>query len=325
MKLSIIVPVYNVEEYILECVQSLCNQTLKDIEIIVVDDGSTDNSINIVKEFKDKRIKIVTQQNGGLSSARNTGMKVAKGEYITFVDSDDYIGIKTAYEEMYNIAIRENSDIVAGNCLWYYSEEKKYKMDRKMTSFCKSPMQSEEFFIQCLKTKRVYVPVWLNIYKRNLLIDNNLYFKQGIYHEDEEFTPRVLLMAELVSIYNKEFYIYRQRENSITNSSKLNMKRGFDVLRISLELKKLADNINNDELKVEFKNYLCYIALDAIYKYKMKNIDCNVKKMINETSNTLPRKIKSYALQIDERLYFTLETGLRILKNPQNSHKSNSV
>ncbi|ALP91656.1 glycosyltransferase [Clostridium butyricum] len=313
MKLSIIVPVYNVEKYVKKCIESLCNQTLKDIEIIVIDDGSKDNSINLVKEFKDERIKIIIQKNGGLSSARNAGIKVATGEYITFVDSDDYIKFETAYEEMYNIAIEENSDIVAGNCIWYYSKEENYKMDRDMSVFCSSPLKAEDFFIKSLKTKRVYAPVWLNIYKRNLLINNNLYFKEGIYHEDEHFTPIVLLNSNLVSIYNKEFYVYRQRENSITNSG-LNLKKAFDLLDICLEIQKLESKIENNELKIELRKYIYYMILNTIYKYKITNVDYNIKNIIKKNSITFSMKIKSLALQIDERVYFSLESIVRNIK-----------
>ena len=104
IKLSVIVPVYNVENYVSECIESIVSQTLKEIEIIVINDGCTDNSIENIKKIKDKRIMIVDKENGGLSSARNRGIKEAKGEYIIFIDSDDFLKYDNALEDIYNIA-----------------------------------------------------------------------------------------------------------------------------------------------------------------------------------------------------------------------------
>lgn len=312
MKISIIVPVYNVQEYIYECIESLCNQTLNNIEIIVINDGTKDKSVEIVKEFKDTRIRIISQENAGLSAARNAGVRIAKGEYITFVDGDDFIAFYEAYEEMYNIAIKENSDIVAGNAIWYYSKEKKYSMPMNSSMFSKSPMNSEEFFMSCMKSNKIYAPVCFNLYKRNLLIDNYLVFKEGIYHEDEEFTPRVLLKANKVSIYNKDFYVYRQREGSIMNSnSNLNSKKGTDFLSIYMSLEEVFDDIKNEELKYLFKRYLTRIAIDKIYMYKLKKISTEVKNSINRNSVTKGIKIRSLILNINESLFLFIETIYR--------------
>ena len=124
-KVSVIVPVYNVEKYIDKCLESLVNQTLKDIEIIIVNDGSTDNSIKIVEEYKEKyknKIIYLEKENGGLSDARNYGIQYAKGEYIAFLDSDDYVDRKM-YEKLYNKAIENNSDIVECDFYWKYTNK----------------------------------------------------------------------------------------------------------------------------------------------------------------------------------------------------------
>ena len=125
-KVSVIVPVYNVEEYLERCLDSLVNQTLKDIEIIIVNDGSTDGSKEIIQKYlnKYKNIVYLEKENGGLSSARNYGIPYAKGEYIGFVDSDDYVEI-TMYENMYNKAIEEKSDMVECDFIWEYPNKKR--------------------------------------------------------------------------------------------------------------------------------------------------------------------------------------------------------
>lgn len=312
-KISFIVPVYNVQKYIKQCVESLCNQTIKDIEIIIVDDGSEDDSIKIIKQFNDKRILIISQENRGLSAARNAGLEIANGEYIAFIDSDDFIGDNKAYEEMYNIAINEKSEIVAGNAIWYYSEEKKYTMLRDKTLFFKSPMDSEQFFISCMKSNMVYAPVWLNLYKRSILVNNNIWFKEGVYHEDEEFTPRVLLKANKVSIYNKTFYIYRQRGGSITNSN-LSFKKGMDFLEICLQLENILSDIRNDELKFLFKKYLAGMSIEQIYKYKFKEIPLEIKGVIKRNSVTKGLKVRSKLINISPQLFLFIEYIYRNIK-----------
>lgn len=305
-KLSIIVPVYNVEDYIEECIESLLVQTLENIEIIVVNDGSKDDSMKIVEKFNDERIILVNRKNGGLSAARNTGLKIAKGEYIAFVDSDDFIGDKNAYKEMYEIAKEEKSDIVAGNALFYYSKDNVNPMIRDNCFYQKSPMNNEEFFIQSLKTKRIYAPVWLNIYKRSLILDNKLLFKEGIFHEDELFTPQALIKANQISIYNNDFYVYRQREGSIINSGK-NGKKGEDKLKIVIELNELIKEIHSKELKNIFSNYLIKFAIWGIYTNRVKKVPNELKEIIKGTEIDNRILFKSKLINISPIIYLYYE------------------
>lgn len=314
IKLSIIIPVYNVQDYIRECIESVLNQTIKEIEIIVVDDGSLDNSMKIVNQFSDNRIKIIRQENKGLSSARNAGISIAKGEYIAFIDSDDFIIHNKSYEEMYNIAIKEKSDIVAGNCIWYYSKEKYFDLYRDMSSFNHSPMNSEEYFISCLKTDRIYMPVWLNIYNLDFIRQNNLYFKEGIFHEDEEFMPRVLIKAKKVSIYDISFYAYRQREGSIMNSEK-NIKKCNDIMDICIEIYKLSEKIENEELKRLLIRKSILTIQDTVYKYRYKNISNEIRKILLNKSIDKSLKVRSFFMIYNIELYFKIEKMIRLLKN----------
>lgn len=314
MKISVIVPIYNVEKYLSECLNSIINQTYENLEIILVNDGSTDKSLEICKRYEkiDSRIKIISKENGGLSSARNIGIKNASGEYISFVDSDDFIEVNTAYEDMYNIALEEKSDIVAGNAVWYWSQENKNVQPRDMSLFSYSPMMAEDFFLASLKSGRIYAPVWLNLYNKDLIINNNLYFKEGIYHEDEEFTPKALLKSNRVSIYNRNFYIYRQRNGSIINS--FNCKKDLDKLNICINLEKEIKNIKNNELKIYFKNYITEIAIDIIYKCELKDISKEVKDFINRNAVRKNIKIRSNILNLNSSLYINLEKIYRKLR-----------
>lgn len=175
--LSIIVPVYNVENYVEECIISLINQTIQDIEIIVVNDGSRDNSINLIKKINDSRIKILDKVNGGLSSARNFGLKNANGKYIAFVDSDDFISIKTAYQEMVELGENNDLDIVVGNANRYYNNSKIVAMNKENQIFNEVIVGNGYYFKYCVDNRRVFAPVWQSIYRTEFILKNELFFK----------------------------------------------------------------------------------------------------------------------------------------------------
>lgn len=304
IKLSIIVPVYNVELYIEQCITSLLKQTMKEIEIIVVNDGATDKSIDLVKSFHNSQIKIINQSNQGLSAARNKGLKYAKGEYIVFVDSDDFIRFDNAFEEMYNIGRDNNSDIVCGNAIKYYSDEKYNKLNYDFESDLSTNLSGTDFLSYSLIKNRLFVPVWLYMYKREFLNLNSLIFKEGIYHEDEDFTPRVFLNNPKISIYNKCFYVYRQREGSIMKNNDFLYKRALDVLDLSMELNKLFKNIENKNLKCLYMNYLAELVLSHIDSVKMNKIPFYIRKFVFFYVKNKSLKIKSLILLINLKLYY---------------------
>ena len=304
--LSIIVPVYNVEKFIKECIESLIKQSLKSVEIIVVDDGSLDNSINIVNSFSCEKIKVIHKENGGLSSARNAGIKVATGKYIAFVDSDDFISSSTAYEDIVNLLEKNNGDIAVGKGSWYYNENKIIPMNKDNSIFMKEQLSNEEYLIESIKQKRIFVPVWLNIVKASLIIDNELYFTEGILHEDELFSPQLFLKAKKVILYNKEFYMYRQREGSIMNSKNNRSKRLQDSIYICEELSKVSRTIENNKLKEEFKNYIAYLGLCSIYNVKGK-MPKVIKALIKENSSRKSLRRSAFFLNINENLYYGYE------------------
>lgn len=315
MKISFIIPMYNVEEYIEECIYSILFQSINDFEIIIINDGSTDNSLKKVELIKDNRIKVITQKNKGLSAARNVGIKVAKGEYIAFVDSDDFILNKYAYEKMIQIAENEKSDIVHGKALLYINEAEKDKLFIEPTSvFRKTSISSEEYFLNALKQKKYTAAVWLNLYRRDILVKNKLMFTEGIFHEDEEFTPRVLLKAKKISLYKEPFYGYRQRVGSIMNNNINNNKKGNDIIFI---IEKFINNIyeiKNESLRKQFINHLTIMLIDTIYKYN----DLYIKKEIIEflKKNIESKKLltRLIMIELNRKLYLKLENINRKLR-----------
>ena len=211
-KVSVMIPVYNVEKYLSECLDSVVNQTLKDIEIICVNDGSPDGSAKILEEYaqKDNRIKVITQENQGLSEARNTGLKIASGEYIAFLDSDDYIDLKF-FEQLYKRGIESNSDVVVCENIYRFSGNKQ-KLFLKVNKEVETTVLKEKF--ECL-----YLPEYCyacnKIYKRECLTER---FLKGINFEDVYFTSNVLKQCQKLSVAAGVSYYYRIVSNSIVNT-----------------------------------------------------------------------------------------------------------
>ena len=219
IKVSVIVPIYNVENYIKKCLESLVNQTLNELQIILVNDGSKDKSGNIAKEYADKfpeKIIYLEKKNGGLSDARNFGIPYAKGEYIAFLDSDDYIDLN-AYETMYNKAIEEDSDLVECNFIWEY--DNKIKKDVRIEYSNKKEMLA---FIR--------VVAWNKLIKRKLIVDKNILFPKGLRYEDVAFFYQLVPYLNKVAFVKKCFIHYVQRKDSIANTQNIRTKEIFKVL-----------------------------------------------------------------------------------------------
>lgn len=262
-KVSVIVPIYNVEKYLEKCINSLLSQTLEDIQIILVNDGSKDNSGNIAKEYEKNnkdRVIYVEKENGGLSDARNYGLKYATGDFIAFLDSDDYIE-KNAYEEMYNKAIEENADYVECDFIWEFpnkirvDKQYPYKNKKEMLSF-------------------VRVVAWNKLIKRQLIIDNNLEFPKGLRYEDVEFTYKLIPFINKFAYVDKSFIHYVQREGSIANVQNERTAEIFTVLDNVIEFYK-KNNIYEkyrDELEYNYAKYLLCSSLKRMCKIKDKTI-----------------------------------------------------
>lgn len=262
-KVSVIVPIYNVEKYLEKCINSLLSQTLEDIQIILVNDGSKDNSGNIAKECEKNnknRIIYVEKENGGLSDARNYGLKYATGDFIAFLDSDDYIE-KNAYEEMYNKVIEENADYVECDFIWEFpnkirvDKQYPYKNKKEMLSF-------------------VRVVAWNKLIKRQLITDNNLEFPKGLRYEDVEFTYKLIPFINKFAYVDKPFIHYVQRKGSIANVQNERTAEIFTVLDNVIEFYK-KNNIYEkyrDELEYNYARYLLCSSLKRMCKIKDKTI-----------------------------------------------------
>ena len=274
-KVSIIVPIYNVEKYLERCIGSLIGQTLDDIQIILVNDGSTDNSGEIAKEYAIKyqdKIIYLEKENGGLSDARNYGLPYATGEYIAFLDSDDYID-KEAYKAMYDKVKQENADYIECDFIWEYpnkiKEDKRieYKNKKEMLAF-------------------VRVVAWNKLIKREVIEENNLGFPKGLRYEDVEFTYKLIPHLNKVSYIDQCFIHYTQRENSIANVQNARTAEIFTILDDVINYYKENEFYKEyeDELEYNYARYLLCSSLKRICKIQDKETRT---RLINETWNKL--------------------------------------
>lgn len=233
MFFSVIIPVYNVELYLQDCLDSVHHQTFADWEAVCVNDGSTDSSAAILAEYveKDIRFKMIAQVNGGLSAARNTGIKEAKGDYILFLDSDDWLepnALETIAKAL------NNEDMLCFSGRRFFEEANRFNpADELLEKVYESGM---DYYNEnaLLPHDFAFVCVVLRAYKRSFLLENNLRFEAGIFHEDNLFTPLSCYFAKNVRVVNACLYNYRIRANSITTTADLRRLR--DLMGIANRL-----------------------------------------------------------------------------------------
>lgn len=236
--ISIIVPVYNAKKYLNKCVDSILNQTYSKLECILVDDGSTDGSSEICDFYgeKDKRVKVIHQRNMGQSAARNTGIKTATGTYICFVDNDDSLPDVNTLLEMKK-AIGE-SDILIADKEIFKSEQDKIN---RLAEYYNPQMAG--YLCALLKSGQYKGTVWSKLYKKNVFVDNNIWFSGNLICEDEELSPRLFDKIDRISFLNRKCYERYRNPKSQTNTmdERTFFRKSQDRLEVALRLKKYFD------------------------------------------------------------------------------------
>lgn len=269
-KVSIIIPVYNVEQYLEKCLDSLISQTLKDIEIICINDGSTDNSLEVLNDYakKDNRIKIISKENEGQGIARNLGIELAQGEFIGFVDPDDWVEPEM-YEIMYNQAKKLSSQVVICDYKKYFEDDNKYcdvNIFRKAVSLTKSKAvkfrQEENIDKNLLDGTLLISPayIWNTIFETDLLKNNDIKFSDLRCYEDVMFVLRTRVLAQNISYINKSFYYYRIRK---TSTLRANDKRYIDLVNV-IELVK--DYLTEQNLLEHYHYNFDYFCVSNVYR-----------------------------------------------------------
>lgn len=252
MFFSVIVPIYNVEKYLRECVDSILSQTFGDFELILVNDGSKDSSGAICDEYaeKDSRVKVIHKENGGLSDARNAGNAIAQGEYVVYIDSDDYVDGNDFLEKIYEKA-QIGADIICYKFRKYFEDSKSFsKCDYAFPNLQQYETLAERINY-LVKTNSFYCSAWSKSIRFSLLKDNNINFEKGLLGEDQEWYYHVLLKAKSIDGIDKDYIVYRQRANSITTSWR--MKNLTDCIYV---VDKWQKQILEAEIDDEYKNAL---------------------------------------------------------------------
>ncbi|MCD7791352.1 MAG: glycosyltransferase [Bacteroides thetaiotaomicron] len=284
MNFSIIVPVYNAEEYLRECVNSLLGQTLDKIEIILIDDGSTDKSGIICDSLADeyKNITVIHQKNQGQSVARNVGIRAATGKYIMFVDSDDYI-VSNSCETFFKCAEQSGADIVWGDML----NDKRNKARLEIAS--DSTVSTHEFLKKTITTGTYDIVPWIKIYRRTFILTNELFFFEGVFYEDQEFTLRLLLTDGLIKKIDFPFYYYRENASSTTHTQSL--KKGMDCINV---INRMAEDINSVCLNEETKQVAYNIVGMSVYHMSQVYLKMG-KAERNQLQGLFDKRLRSYA------------------------------
>lgn len=296
-KVSVIVPVYNVEPFLEQCVDSILSQTHSNLQIILVDDGSEDRSGLLCDRLleKDSRIEVIHKLNGGLSSARNAGLEVVIGDYVSFIDSDDFIDT-TMYEQMLNVFGKSNCDIVGCAINRYYYKESIYKpyihyhYTKYLTDFTQTELARLHILCQ------IDCSVCNKLFKHEVIIEER--FKEGVTNEDFLFFYYLYKKVRKMTYLNVPLYFYRYTEDSISNS--LN-QRSFDIIDNGLEIQKDIGSNTIEGLKIAIDRYLyamCFAYCFAV-RYKCEKVE--FKERYDQMFDLLMNNLKA----ITSNPYFT--------------------
>lgn len=293
---SVVIPVYNVDQYLHQCVDSVLSQSYKNIEVILVDDGSTDESGRICDDYAacNDSVIVIHKENAGLSEARNTGLSNASGEYISFIDSDDWIEFNNC-SEMVELSLKHDSDFVFSDGLCFEDSEKKYNI--KQSYKRKKQYASDkgiEVFRELQKNREFQCAVQFYLWSTSFLKKNRLLFYPGILYEDMLFTFRAFLYADNVSHCHKPLYHRRYRKGSIV-TSKITSRNFLSACTVYREVSESSYSQDN-----ACDSYCSRCAMKAIELYK--SLSKYEKKICSEKYDVLKAQIKANKFHNDRAL-----------------------
>ena len=246
MKFSVILPVYKVEKYLRPCVDSILNQTYKDFEVILVDDGSPDKCPEICDNYarKDSRVKVIHKPNGGQADARNVGLEAAQGEYICYIDSDDFLADNNVLQ-LLSEKTETNPDIVHYKFKEWFENDGHIADCRFDYNVPSEGRTMAEIYCDLVDKDAYYNSAWSKIIRRNLLIENNIRFEKGIVGEDNEWYYHVVMVANSLVLVDESLYIYRRRQGSTTTTT--TRKNLLDQLYVLDKWEKILQEKRNDD------------------------------------------------------------------------------
>lgn len=289
-KISVIIPVYNVEEYLEKCLESVINQTYKNLEIIIVDDGASDICKQICEKYeqKDKRITVIHTPNQGIASARNTGIKNITGDFIGFVDSDDIVH-KTMFEELYNCIKEKQADIAICQYEPFYAEKKIIEKNEENEQI--QEYQNEDGIKELLKDNKIASHLWNKLYKKELWKD--IYFPEGKTLEDIAVMYKIFAKSNKIECMDKKLYYYRQRGTSILGNVNEKLIQDFaEIVQIRSEDLQVQYPMLKKEIAYNKINILLRLHLITVRKKELYNSEF-MKKQYQELCR-LTKKYSSY-------------------------------
>lgn len=311
MKFSIVVPVYNVEKYIRKCIESIITQTYQNFELIIVDDGSTDYSGKICDKYINKsNVKVFHKKNGGASSARNYGIKKSKGEYLMFIDGDDFLYDVNCLEELNKIINNSNVDIIQYKMIYYYDKSKKFK---KLPDIVKLEQNTLVEKLDYLNTHgQLSISACDKIVKSSIIKNNNIYFNENIRAEDIDWSLNLYLYAKSLKILNYDIYVYRQqREGSFTNKiNSYGINSLFEVINYWYKYK-----YANKRIRDIYFNYLAYQYVILLTVSNKNNTNKTKSKEILKLKSLL-KYDKNFKVKYSRKVFdlFGINLGIKILK-----------
>lgn len=309
MQFSIVIPVYNVAPYLHECINSVLTQNFTDYEIILVDDGSTDNSPTICDEYAGKysQIKVIHKTNGGLSDARNFGIRKAQGNYLMFLDSDDFWKGKNVLSEIHDIIRENNPDIIIHELSSFYDLEKIIPRKFKDEGVQKKSYDFKRDLKGLVNNDIYYATACNKVIKTSIVKENNIEFPKGKLHEDVVWCADIIHYINNYALYSNPFYYYRkEREGSLT--VQIRPKNIIDLIDIISEKEPLLSKINGG---LSYLSYNYYIYLNSVNLLEEKQKEKYLKKLIelDYLLDYYPKNILSFKGKI--RLWFYKLFGIR--------------
>lgn len=306
MYFSVIVPVYNVKKYLPQCINTVLNQSFNDYELILIDDGSTDGSGQLCDEYSEAfhNIKTIHKINGGLSSARNIGLKAAIGKYIIFIDSDDYIISSSFFEEIHAKLKEKEYDLLLYKFQKIYDGDTNLKPCTFSMKEAEAIINSDALLLNLVKGDAYYGTAWAKTIRRELLVGNNIEFEEGLLGEDMEWYFHLLTVVKSISAIDKSYIAYRQREGSISKTNGL--KNLTDYIYI---IEKWADGIEkasiNEVRKKALRGAMAKYYANLLITYnRVRDIEKRAYKTRVKNLHGLLKYSRSKRPKMIARVYF---------------------
>lgn len=296
--ISIIIPAYNVEKYIAKCLDSIKNQTFQNYEVIIVDDGSTDNTLEIINQYISKRFRVFSQKNKGAGEARNTGIKKAIGKYITFVDSDDFYYRNDCLEKIANEIKKNDSEVITYKMVRFYQNSGKYLEEDDIG--VNKQYETEEYLTYTIEKSRLSISPCDKIIRKDIIDKNKIYFPSIKMLEDIDWSMRLYEHVQSVSIINEPIYVYRKQRNGSTTFQYTPEKvsTGITFIKDWCERCKKANHAYSEL----YLNYIAYQYIILLSVTNRKNSDEHIKSELKEYKWLLEYDL-NFKTKMARRLY----------------------